>query len=142
MTAMTLDKDPYVSNHPQARPFWDAAATGVLLLPHCCNCDRAHWYPRPFCPHCYSDAVTWQPASGLGTVYAFTALRRVMPVNIVAYVRLAEGPMMLTNVIGCSLDDLLIEATVCAIFRPTKEGRMVPVFKLVASREASGAVAS
>ena len=132
MMAVALDDDPYVSNHPQARPFWDAAAKGVFLLPHCRSCGRSHWYPRPFCPHCHSDAVSWQPASGLGTVYAYSALRRVTPVNIVAYVRLAEGPMMLTNVVGCSLDDLHIDARVRLVFRPATERRMVPVFEPVA----------
>ena len=125
-----LDGDPYVANHPQSRPFWLAAAQGVFLLPRCRACGQAHWYPRPFCPHCGSAPVEWQPASGFGTLHAFTTLRRVTPARIVAYVRLEEGPILLTNMVGCSIDDLRIGMGVQVTFEPAMEGRLVPVFRM------------
>ena len=100
----------------------------MFLLPHCRACGRAHWYPRPFCPHCPGGAVEWRPASGPGTVYASSALRRVTPVNIVAYVRLEEGPVLLTNLVDCTLDALRTGDRVGVTFRAAKEGRFVPVF--------------
>ena len=124
-----LDADLYVSNHPQSRPFWQAAARGAFLLPRCLACGQAHWYPRPFCPHCGSDRVEWQPASGLGSLYAFSALRRVTPTRIVAYVQLHEGPILLTNMVDCGIDSLRIGAAVQVTFTPAKEGRPVPVFR-------------
>ena len=127
--ALVLDRDPYVTNHPHARPFWQAAASGIFLLPRCRSCGRAHWYPRAFCPFCHSTDVAWEPASGGGSVYACTALRRGAAA-IVAYVRLDEGPVVLTNLVDCVLEDVRIEDRVTATFRPSKEGRMVPVFTL------------
>ena len=128
-TEAILDADPYVSNHPQARPFWQAAAQGVFLLPHCRACGRAHWYPRPFCPHCDGDSVAWQPASGLGSLYACSMLRRVTPARIMAYVQVQEGPILLTNMVDCRIEDLRIDMPVDVTFRPAKEGRCVPVFR-------------
>ena len=127
-----LDGDPYVTHHPQGRPFWRAAADGVFLLPRCRGCGRSHWYPRPFCPFCGGGDVALGPASGLGRIYAFSSLRRVTPPVVVAYVRLDEGPVMLTNLVDCGLDGLRIDGRVAVSFRPAKEGRMVPVFTPVA----------
>ena len=56
-------------------PFWQAAAEGVLMIRRCTACSQAHWYPRPFCPHCGSDRTDWVRASGAGTVYSYTVTR-------------------------------------------------------------------
>lgn len=123
-----LDRDPYVAHHPFGRPFWRAAASGRLLVPRCAACGRAHWYPRPFCPFCASPGVRWEAASGNGRVYACSALRRAATADIVAYVRLDEGPVMMTNLIDCSLAEVRIDDRVRVRFRPAEEGRLVPVF--------------
>ena len=123
-----FEADPLAAAHPHGRPFWQAAGDGVLLLPRCRACGRAHWYPRPFCPFCHSDRVEWERASGLGTVEAFTSVLRARPAVIVAYVRLDEGPVLLTNLVECDLAALQIGDPVRVAFRPAPEGRMVPVF--------------
>lgn len=123
-----FEGDPLAAAHPHGRPFWQAAATGVLLLPRCRACGRAHWHPRPFCPFCHSDAVEWERASGLGSVVAFTVLLRGTPARIVAYVRLDEGPVLLTNLVDCRLEALRIDGRVSVAFQAAPEGRMVPVF--------------
>nr|BBJ51766.1 hypothetical protein SAVMC3_43950 [Streptomyces avermitilis] len=58
------------------RPYWDAAAEGVLLLRRCAGCGRTHHYPREFCPHCWSDDVTWERASGRATLYTWSVVHR------------------------------------------------------------------
>ncbi len=35
-----------------------------LLIKHCNACGEYHFYPRPFCPTCWSDDVEWVEASG------------------------------------------------------------------------------
>ncbi len=92
-----LDGDPYVTTHPSSRAFWRATAAGTLLLPRCHDCGGWHWYPRAFCPFCHSQRVALEPAAGTGRVYAFSWLEGATPLSIVAYVRLSEGPVMLTN---------------------------------------------
>lgn len=127
-TVSVLDSDPYVTTHPSSRAFWEAAANGVFLLPRCHDCGRWHWYPRPFCPFCHSEHVALEPASGTGRVHAFSWLERAAPRTIVAYVRLTEGPIMLTNLIGCDSASVRIDDPVTVSFRPAAEGRSMPVF--------------
>lgn len=95
--------DSFVRLHPQTVPFWEAAADGRLLLPQCTACSRFHWYPRPFCPHCHSPDVAWREASGRGHIHAASMLRRKVDPYIVAYVALAEGPILLTNLLDCDM---------------------------------------
>lgn len=132
-TQMPYEVDPYVLAHPSSLAFWEAAERDVLLLPKCLRCSMWHWYPRPFCPHCHADAVEWKIASGSGTVYAASALNRAPSPHVVAYVELQEGPRMLTNIVGCTLDRAVIGAPVVALFERSAEGRKVPVFRLQAS---------
>ncbi|MFE5296148.1 Zn-ribbon domain-containing OB-fold protein, partial [Streptomyces sp. NPDC056632] len=90
------------------RPYWDAAAEGRLLLRHCTACDRPHHYPREFCPHCWSEAVEWRPASGLAVLYTWSVVHRndLPPFGervpyVAAVVDLAEGPRMMTEIVDC-----------------------------------------
>lgn len=90
----------------EAQPFWDAAAEGRLLLPRCTACGVFIWYPRDWCPECLSREIEWIEASGRGTIYSHTTVRRGAPPAlrdavpyVVAVVELDEGPRMLTNVV-------------------------------------------
>jgi len=119
-----------VLSHPASQPFWEAAAKGVLLLPKCLNCGEFHWYPRPFCPFCHSEAQSMVAASGNGVIYACAALERLSPANIVAYVALEEGPIMLTNLVGCDPGAPRIGDAVRVAFSPLESGYHLPVFRL------------
>ena len=46
--------------------FWEAAKEERLLMKHCLDCDAYSYYPRPFCPKCWSEQVEWYQASGNG----------------------------------------------------------------------------
>ncbi|MFJ5310169.1 Zn-ribbon domain-containing OB-fold protein [Streptomyces sp. NPDC088350] len=88
------------------RPYWEAAARGRLLLRRCADCGRAHHYPREFCPHCWSEAVTWENASGHATLYTWSVVHRndLPPFGqrvpyVAAVVDLAEGPRMMTELV-------------------------------------------
>ena len=111
-------------------PFWQAAREGVLLIKRCSACNQAHWYPRPFCPHCGSDATDWMKASGSGTIYSYTITRKAGPVPyVLAYVTLDEGVAMLTNIVDAEMESLRIGQRVNVIFRPAEGGGAVPVFR-------------
>jgi len=36
--------------NPETKPFWDAAASGKLLVKKCSACGERHHYPRAICP--------------------------------------------------------------------------------------------
>ncbi len=67
-------------------------AAGEFVIPRCNECARFHFYPRLVCPHCGSVDLTWQPASGTGTVYSTTVVRRPDGDYNLALIDLAEGP--------------------------------------------------
>ena len=53
-------------------PFWEGCNRGELLLQHCLACKHVFYFARGFCPKCGDSNLTWQPASGKGTVYSFS----------------------------------------------------------------------
>ncbi len=98
----------------ESKPFWDAAAEGRLVLPKCDQCDFVIWYPRRFCPECGNRSVTWFDASGDGTIYSYTVTRKGQGAwrdagpYVMAYVELAEGPRIMTNIVGADPDGLAV----------------------------------
>jgi uncharacterized protein len=105
---------PALDDDPATRPFWAALAHGRLLLERCASCQAVTWYPRGFCPRCGSTATGWTEASGRGTVYSYTVVRKSfgafasLTPYVIAYIELAEGPRILSNVIGMDPDDVAI----------------------------------
>ncbi len=112
----------------EGKAFFDAACQGRFLIPVCTACNRAHWYPRVICPFCASDKVRWREASGKGTIYTFSVMRRAKEPYIIAHVTLAEGPTMLTNIVACDADDVRIGQAVTVVFQDTDNGPPVPMF--------------
>jgi uncharacterized protein len=109
---------------PSTDEWWAAANDGRLMLKRCNACHRVHHYPRPFCPHCWSEDVEWQQATGRGTVYTFSTVRvnDLPPFGdkvpyIVAIVELDEGPRLMTNLVECEPDDVHVGMTVEVTFR-------------------------
>ncbi|OEJ26395.1 nucleic acid-binding protein [Streptomyces agglomeratus] len=118
------------------RPYWDAAADGRLLLRRCRACGRPHHYPREFCPYCWSEDVVWERANGRATLYTWSVVHRndLPPFGarvpyVAAVVDLAEGPRMMTEVVGCAEADLRIGMELTVTFRREGEGPAVPVFR-------------
>jgi uncharacterized OB-fold protein len=120
----------------ETQPFWDAARDGKLLVKRCGSCGAVHFYPRPFCPRCWSEDVRWTEASGRGTLYTWS----VVHVNdlppwpervpyVAAVVELDEGPRIMTNVVDCDFDALRIDMPVEVTFRPTSDDLTLPLFR-------------
>jgi uncharacterized OB-fold protein len=100
--------------YPQPREDTDNAAflaawrEGVLKIQACGVCGKAVFYPRPICPHCWSDRLENRTASGRGRVVSYSLIHRPndpafndeVPI-ILAEVELEEGALMLARVIGC-----------------------------------------
>ena len=121
-------KIPAPQASPDTKAFWDGASQGKLLIKKCRGCGELHYYPRPLCPFCGSDATEWQAASGTGTIYSYSVMRRAEVPYAIAYVTLDEGPTMMTNLVGCDFDALRIGQRVKVVFTPTEGGAPVPTF--------------
>lgn len=122
----------------ETQRFWDATADGRIELPRCDDCGLVIWYPRAICPDCQSTALTWETMAGTGTVYSYTIARsgvgrrwREHLPFVVAYVRLDEGPTMLTNVVDCDPEAVTIGLPVAAVFDDTGEGSALVRFRPV-----------
>ena len=114
--------------NPEIEPYFEAAAAGRLLLKVCSACNQAFHYPRAICPFCHSSETEWREASGRGTIYSFSVLRRAPIPYAVASVALAEGPQMITNIVDCDLDSLRCNMPVAVVFKPSEGGPPVPMF--------------
>lgn len=108
--------------------YWQAADAGRLLVKRCSACGKFHHYPRDICPHCLSDATEWVEAQGSGTVYSFSTMGQGDAAYTLAYVTLAEGPTMLTNLVGGDPSQYLIGQRVRVVFTPSEGGPAVPMF--------------
>ena len=77
---------------------------------------RCFFYPRVFEPRTGRTDLEWVPASGRGTVYSVTVVRKKNPADSynVALVDLEEGPRMMSRIDGVALDELRIGMAVHA----------------------------
>ncbi|MGU3495121.1 Zn-ribbon domain-containing OB-fold protein [Xanthobacteraceae bacterium A53D] len=114
---------------PETRAFWDAASKGTFLIRRCTSCARSHWYPRIHCPFCDGGTTEWVEASGRGIIYSYSLMARVPQPYVVAYVTLAEGPTIVSNIVGCDPAELQIGQPVEVTFLTTETDQGVPVFR-------------
>lgn len=134
---MTWEPRPVPDTSPETEAFWAGAADGEFLLQECNDCGHSYFYPRAFCPDCFSEDVDWTEAAGTGEVYSYAVSESVagwpeehLPL-IVAYVELDEGPRVMTNVVDCDPADVEVGTAVEVRFEETDEDDIaVPVFTL------------
>jgi uncharacterized OB-fold protein len=126
--------EPPVSD--AAAPFWDATREQQLVLPWCSECDRVVWYPREICPACASSSIDWRPASGRGEVYAVSVHHLPGPGRdpselpyAVALVALPEGARLMSNVVNCEPDRVVVGMPVRVAWHPLSDGRHLPFFE-------------
>jgi hypothetical protein len=91
---------------PETAHFWDGCKTGELRLQRCLACGDCYFPPRPFCPACGSREVEVFKASGKAILYSYVINHRPRPdmgkdPHSIAVVALAEGPRMMSNIVGC-----------------------------------------
>jgi uncharacterized protein len=123
----------------ETTPYWDAAREGKLLIKQCRACGKPFFYPRAYCPVCWSPDTEWLEASGRARVYTFTIVyqndlppfRDRVP-YVVAVVELEEGVRMTANVEGCPPEDVRCDMPVRVAFREEHrddETVSLPVFR-------------
>jgi hypothetical protein len=89
---------------------------GRFMLQRCRTSGRYVFYPRIAEPRSGSTDLEWVEASGRGTVYSTTTVRPRPPAPAynVALIDLAEGPRMMSRVVGVAVQDIRIGMAVRA----------------------------
>jgi uncharacterized OB-fold protein len=115
--------------------FWAATAEGRFQLQRCNECDTVLWFPRRHCPSCWTENVSTFDATGKGEIYSFTIIRKgAMAYKdsgpfVVAYVELAEGPRVMTNIVDCDVETVAVGMPVEVVFHDTGEGNALYRFR-------------
>ena len=103
---------PYIEpmKTPDGEPFWDGCKNNQLLIPKCQDCGQFHFYPRMLCPHCWSEQIKFEIASGQGTLYSYTRIFPKPPKEpyVVALVELKEGVRLMTNLLVDTQQELKV----------------------------------
>ena len=132
---MAEGKRPLPQPTPETQHFWDGTKSGELRLQKCDGCKHTYFPPRPFCPKCASRSVTVFKASGKGKLHSYVIPAKPSPgldaPYSIAVVELAEGPRMMTNIIGCpqTPEALQLDMPVEVIFEKQSDAITLPLFK-------------
>jgi uncharacterized OB-fold protein len=121
---------------PESQPFWDGCAHHELLIQRC-QPHGHYWFPPAgICPRCWSADFTWTPVSGRGEVFTFTVYRRAYAPELVGQlpyavgiVELAEGPRLITNIVDCAPEDILVGMPVEVVFDDLADGVTLHAFR-------------
>ncbi len=121
---------------PETEPYWQGCKEHKLLIQSCSDCGHVQFYPRCVCTKCVSKNLDWIEASGQATVISYTVMHRsvskaycVDGPQVLALVRLEEGPQMMSHVIDCNEDDLSMGMAVDVTFEDWGDEVSMPVFR-------------
>ena len=136
MADATSYKKPLPRVDEESRGFWEALARHELYLQRCRDCGTIRFPPRAVCPKDLSDNTEWLRASGRGTVYTFTVTHQNHSVGfreelpyVLAVVELAEGPRLMTNIVGCAPDAVRIGMPVVVEYEDATPELTLPKFR-------------
>ncbi len=130
MATQASDRIPQAPGEtPDNKPVLDGYRAGKFLLGKCLDTGKLFHYPRHISPFTLSSNVEFVEAKGTGVVYSYSIARGKAPFSV-AYVKLDEGPIVLTNIIECDLDSVKVGDKVKVKFvkSDTEDGAPVPQF--------------
>jgi len=118
------------------KPFWDFCKQHELRVQKCTACGQLHYPPSAFCPHCSNMTSEWVKISGKGKVYSFVIVRRKYPgfdqvPYVVSIIETTEGMRMLSNIVGCTPEDVKIDMPVEVTWDDITPEFSLPKFKPV-----------
>jgi uncharacterized OB-fold protein len=123
---------------PESLPYWEAAKQHRLDIPHCRGCDEYFFPPARICPRCTASDVDFVTVSGRGKIFSYVIFDRVYHPGFaddvpyaVALVELAEGPRLISNIIGIPAEQVSCDMLVAVVFDDAAGGVPVPKFKPV-----------
>ena len=123
----TIDSD--------SESWWQAVQDRRLMINICGGCGRNSLSTRSFCPHCWSEDVVQEQATGRAMLYTWSVIHQngapfdARTPYVVAMADLAEGPRLLTVIEGCPVENLCAGMELTIAFRDDDDGFIVPVFR-------------
>jgi uncharacterized OB-fold protein len=119
------------------KAFWAAAKRHKLVVYKCLNCGALYSQVTK-CSACDNPRMDWVKVSGKGQVFTFCiyhqpfhpAWKDDIPYNV-AYVKLDEGTLLMTNIVDCANKDIHIGMPVEVVFEDITEEIALPKFKPV-----------
>ena len=132
---MSESKRPLPQPTPETKHFWEGTQAGEIRLQRCDDCAKVYFPPRPFCPGCASRKVSIFKASGKARLYSYVIHHRpapgFTPPYAIAVVELAEGPRMMTNIVGCpqTPEALPLDMALEPVFEKMNDDITLPLFR-------------
>ncbi|HXG21472.1 MAG TPA: Zn-ribbon domain-containing OB-fold protein [Methylomirabilota bacterium] len=119
-------------------PYWQAARRHEFVAQKCRSCGYIHLPPGPACTNCLSDEQEWVQLSGKGAINSYGIYHQLwhpgfkddIPYNV-ALIELAEGPQIISQVVGCKNEELRCGAAVEVTFDDVTPEVTLPKFRLV-----------
>jgi uncharacterized OB-fold protein len=104
-------------------PHWEGARLREVRVQRCGQCARLRFPAARYCSNCLSEESSWITLSGRGEIWSHCRFHRVyfkgfeaeMPYTVVL-IRLDEGPMLYSNMVGVDESDIQIGMRVQAVF--------------------------
>jgi uncharacterized OB-fold protein len=132
---MTQYAKPVPAITPEMRPFFEAAKRHELWVQRCAACGARRFPARAICTECLSTRAEWEQVSGRGEVFSFNVMHQVyhpgfateVPYAVVL-VKLAEGPKMVSNLVGVPPHEVRIGMPVQAVFEDITDEVTIPKF--------------
>lgn len=123
---------------PWNEPYWQAAKRHEFVAQKCRACGYIHLPPGPACTNCLSDDQDWVALSGKGTINSYGVYHQLwhpgfrddLPYNV-ALIELAEGPQIISQVTGCTNEELTCGAAVEVAFEDVTPEVTLPKFRLI-----------
>lgn len=130
---MTAKPMPAIS--PEMRPFFEGARRHELRVQRCRGCGALRLPARALCSECLSAEAEWVAVSGRGEIYSFNVMHQVyhpgfaaeVPYAVVL-VKLAEGPKMISNLVGIDAHAVRVGMPVRVVFERLSDEVTLPKF--------------
>lgn len=125
----------------RARPYFEAAARGVLALQRCASCGACAFPLRARCAACGSTELEWREAAGAGRVFGHGRLERSsapelegkLPLTLLL-VDLDEGVRIPSRLAAGESRAVRAGDRVTLVFESAADGTPLPVFRLAERR--------
>jgi uncharacterized OB-fold protein len=131
---MTYAK-PIPAISDEMRPFYDGARRHELWVQRCTGCGALRFPARAICSECLAAAADWVQVSGRGEIFSFNVMHQVyhpgfaaeVPYAVVT-VQLAEGPKLISNLVGVAPNAIRIGLPVRVVFETISDEVTLPKF--------------
>ena len=120
---MTTYAKPLPAIDESNAPHWAGARERQIRVQKCSDCSALRYPPARYCARCLSDRSGWVTLSGSGEVWSHCTFHRAyfkgfdpeIPYTVVL-VKLDEGPLLYSNLVGVPRGEERIGMRVHAVF--------------------------